>query len=494
MHRLVDQLVSALESSPFLSLISLVVHVLRRGADIRKPHDSYLFVHPERQKPHVCDSLNAFIDNRPPTVMRFETSTALGVSCMPLPVTFKKQFDIISAISNDAKKSYYGMSGAVNVPKKASMENMLLYQRPKHPKSKKSGPLNYPTSLRNRLLFFALQDDVPMVQGQIRFWANGCPDAAGGKPDVVEPEPSTAAFHADGTEKRKHFSTSTVSIDAQPKPRRTVFEHFQQRLRLDGVIIWRRLYARPRAGVFVMNSINTKSAQMMSNSFEHVEYTVSGQTVAFTRCTCSVFFHIYDAYQDQSQKQPSQMQGQKACVHGRFLETYLKELCIDPKLIETDHQSALYAKIKSEMQLGDVVILPECEGKYALKMSVSGLDTGLLAMIHLCPDREKLSCMSGGCSYFTQNQKSSCVRVLLDTTNPKHTKFVCQHMRQLLEHKDEWIHHCATDEKSEGQAEEIDLELVDQHLCFDQESGLWIYHKALGKARRLPEDSPYHVE
>lgn len=497
--RLEEQLVSAIESSP-VSLISLVVHVLRRGADVRKAHDSHLFVYPETRRQHVDDTLHKFIDTRPPTVTKYEATSALGVSCMPLPVTLRKQFDVINAISNDAKKSYYGMTGTVNVPKNVSMDNVLLYQRPKNPKNPKSAPLCYPTSLRNRLLFFLLQDNVEMVRGLIRFWADGCPNAVGSKPRITEHDnlKHEPPLDVEWVEKQKHFCTSRVDVTAQPKPSRSVFDNFQQRLRLDGFIIWRRLTARSDCGVFVMNSLDRKSAQIVSNSFEHVEYVVSGETVSLTRCSCSVFTYLYDMRQHEAQVQnrDSSLPMEKACVHGRFLLTYLKELCLDPKLLDADHKSALYEKIKNEKQLGDVVILPEFDGKYALKMSVVGADNGLLAFMHLSPDKQKLSCMSSGCSYFTQNTKSSPVSVLLDTDNPKHSKFVCQHMRQLLQHKDQWVHYCAAErdgENNDGDTE-TELDLNDSDLYFDQESGLWVYSQALGNAKRLPDDSPLHVE
>ena len=69
-------------------------------------------------------------------------------------------------------------------------------------------------------------------------------------------------------------------------------------------------------------------------------------------------------------------------------------------------------------------------------------------------------------------------------------------MRQLLEHKDQWVHYCA--EETDGENNDVDtaaeLDLNDSDLYFDQESGLWVYSQALGNAKRLPDDSPQHLE
>lgn len=515
--------------SSTVSLGGLYVHVRRRGADIQKKHDHHIFAYPKERKGLFCDAISQHLTNRPPGKKQHQY-TLVDFSALALPHSLAAQFSMIGNIPNDARKSHYGMHGRINAPRNVCMDNHLLFQRPKHPGEGDSVPIAYPTSLRNRLLYFALNGSSEMVKGLTNYWAAGCPDST--DTGVLA---STKTASENPTQKQKHyFSSATVDITAFADSQddsidinyRSVFYHYQHRLRDDGVIIWRVLHKN--RGVFILNAVSMESKQIASNSYEHIAYSVVEKEVQVTRCSCSLFAHLYDVCQHQTQKDSlwSTEVNHRMCLHGRFLMTYLSDLCVNPNLLDTDHESALYQRIKQDKQFGDVVVLPEHDGRYALKMSVTGLHSNVLSFVHLCPDREKLSCMSGGCSHLLQNKKTSTILNKLDTTDQDQVKQMCPHLLQLRKHTDKWLHFCKPDnaahtennqdeatqpvdedestqmvneEDEEGESTQQsefvniadkNLKLEDQKVVFDQNTGLWKHLKCVGTGKSLPENSP----
>lgn len=522
-----QQLVHVLEAgSSVVSFGGLYVHVRRRGADFHKQHDHHMFAYPLERKELFCDAISQHLTNRPPE-RRQQSTTFEDFSALAYPLSLAGQFAMIGVIPNDARKPYYGMHGRVSVPKHVGMDNHLLFQRSKS-REKTDVPIRYPTSLRNRLLYFSLKGDLKMLDGLMDYWAAGCPEQTD-----TGLQPLTKTSSNKTTRKRKHYFTAPVDImtstDSQDNDidcdYRTVFYHYQHRLRLDGVVIWR--VRHKKGGVFILNAVSMLTTQLVSNSYEHVAYSVVGHQVRITRCSCSVFSHLYDVCQHETQKEAllSTEAHQRMCPHGRFLLTYLSELCVNPSLLDTDHQSALYQKIKQAQSLGDVVVLPEHDGRCALKMSVKGLHNNVLSFVHLCPDRDKLTCMSGGCSHLLQNKKTSTILNKLDTTDQKQLKQMCPHLLQLRQRTDKWLQFCKTAKDNQDELTQLDnessqlsseennpsqllseennpiqqieaentddasLKIKDRYLVFDHNTGLWRYIKCLGTGKSLAENS-----
>ena len=280
-------------------------------------------------------------------------------------------------------------------------------------------------------------------------------------------------------------------VSDSPAEQKSVFYYYQHRLRLDGIILWRRVFAE--SGVFLMNAISSKTLQLVSNSFEHVEYRIrSGNVVTITLCSCSVYKHMYDSRQQRLQSGETDENRHDVCVHGRFVLTYLKDLCLNPKLLKADNRPALYKNIASRIDTEEVVVLPECEEKRtAIKMSVEGAMTDCFSMCHICPDREKVSCTNMACGVMYQNKKGSAILQVL-TDKAAHT--LCPHLRQLLKFKDKWTKYLSanitenTDDTDLSGEKDTEFELDDADVHFDHDTGHWIYSKALGQSVPSSED------
>ena len=345
------------------------------------------------------------------------------------------QFKVISLLSNNPFLPYPKYDGTMSsIDSYPSFFQHLLYPLGDSVDIDDPKPNLYPTSLRNRLLYFAIHNNLQYVRLICNHIVRQIFSEA-----VIDDQSSDLDLSAieetsNGVMPAKRRCCPRVVKDAPQMTdtlaknlalERSLYVNFREQLLTSGHISIRSFFQN--GGVILMNDYNDENGYFLPSSYAHVAYFIVNDVVLFD-CSCS------SSIISQQCREISEMQISSSCMHCRFANEYLLNVCKKPASIQdmtgsTNLEKKLLEN-HSRMNVG-VVVLSDSPSS-AVKMSVRGQD-GLCSFVHLSVCRKYVSCQQGSCQASMRNKKKTITLLNLESHNK-----ICQHLQTLHCNRETW--------------------------------------------------------
>lgn len=406
----------------------------------------------------------------------------------------KQQFLLLSTISNYHWMDLPGLHSSKLVDNSCSryVNHVLSWQGSEDEQRK-----YIPTSPRNRLMHFFLQDYTASFHQLMKFLYkkdSNEPDQPeeldGIHPEVedVPPPPKKRRIAQRSVSVTPSALSRSAGVDLNDllnsaQPNRSLYTQFCEELISTGTIKWRSHDFRSDS--CVMTDINSSNGVMVPNSFAHVtcEKEVSGEVII--KCTC----HIYQLISRAAHQEISIMQfrGEAVpdenftCMHCRFYKQYLMN-AYQEATEDNPHPTTprkVFDKVKESLQDMDkpVFLIGEVMPRGTTKFSVQGDATYAILNLTFSHGKCNVRCSDGLC----QAQMISKKRI---PKNPlmMRTDNLCSHL-STFKGEIEFVQqlfpeYFASEDIDEQLGQEVEMNPDDGDIRsdtgnFNKETGLW---------------------
>ena len=350
-------------------------------------------------------------------------------------LTLEEQFRVISLLPNNPFAIYPTLDGKMSsVDANPSHAQHLLYQLGDNVTEDKKAKYN-PTSMRNRLFYFQIHQEMGYVRRLCRhvvlklLQETGDVDASD---DLGESFVDNHSQSAGPAKKRRVaprvVKDSPMEVDNLAKNvslERSLYVNFREQVLTSGHVSVRSSFQD--GGVILMNDYNDGNGFFLPSSYAHVSFHIINDIVSFD-CSCS------SSVISQQSRYMEQLQISSSCMHCRFAQEYLLDVCKKPISIQDmTGRTNLEKKLQETYcHMNDGVVIISDSPTSAVKMSVRGQD-GLCSFVHLSVCRKYVSCQQGSCQAAMRNRKKTLTLLCLDSHNK-----ICQHLQTLHCNREIW--------------------------------------------------------
>ena len=412
----------------------------------------YLNVHPEveERKKKWQDALEEYIITgcsiTPPHWL-----DVLGTINSQGSLSLHEQFDFLSLLPNDPYAKYIDYAGNLCDSSPSVLEHLLFQEPSSKSVSDDPKPNRYPTSMRQRLLYFTLNDtntlfDTAYVGRMCNFYLTQFTG--------VTPSDENAGSESHGKPpKIRRYAERTVDPKETPQQPETLtvnhylpgclYKDFREHLILHGRISFR--LRTQDGGIVLLNDYCPKTGHFLPLSFVHLSFQSDCENLTF-ECSCVNYSFIMQAQENGMERN----QLPDTCFHCRFAAEHLYDLCksssVSHQLKSLDNGAVLDKLLENNNELNSgVVILSSGDNKTTVKMSVLSKEQNC-AFVHLSSCRSYVHCEDGACKAAMRNKKKT-----LTICHLKDHSKVCSHLQTLHSNAEVWTHFLDSNEQDDNE-------------------------------------------
>lgn len=323
------------------------------------------------------------------------------------PTSLQHQFDILSSLSN-----YHYKTGHRESRDHRHHVGYLQTLCAQH-----EGSRHLPYSTRNRVIYFALNDQWDKVRAELSKLTTADSSPA---TDLTEDNLQAPPKQRKYTERVVQVTTPMLmdhlnlpvapSTECQVSALTTLYSNFKLVVVEHGDLVWR--LHEPFRDVLLLNGYSAETGTFRPLEFCHVTVLHDGEE-AYSICDCSVYRLLQQVVGDRENSDT--IVAGTTCMHCRFVQEDVLPLSSrlwDPTQ-SASSSSFLEQKLAASLQHLScaVVLIGPTSDATTTKFSVRGLD-GSCELVHLSRGGTLISCQSGECAARMGGSKRSARRLL----------------------------------------------------------------------------------
>ena len=354
------------------------------------------------------------------TKHRKALDTQYPISYTHTNLTLDESYNVLSILSNYHWGKYIGI---VNWKEKRILSvkaNRMECNRSYISRGDTKHKGNTPHSIRNRCIYFLVQNDIPSVTELLRFhYDSTIPASCVADPvDLPEIDIATGDIEPRVTKMSRnvgHTETqagTTVNNITNMTTAQTVYEYFVDRIS-SACFLW-RLHA-PQADVIAMSDLDLHG-KLIPNSFVHIYRDSTGQETNVS-CSCTLYRNM------------------KQCLHTRYFSEYVNvhvpALFLDDNSAATSFQKQFLQKSLSHLNRG--VVLLSDNAATVKKFSVITINNLKHSFVHLTGDNY-VTCQTSVCQIKNRHKRKA--DTLLDNGDN-----ICLHLEAMRANHEQWTEH-----------------------------------------------------
>lgn len=420
--------------------------------------------------------------------------------------TLPEQFQVLSSVSNFYQWKYPLPKGGVFQSSPRLLQYLLW-----HPDMGDfdgfSSPMKFPSSPRNQLIFFLLNDRKHgsrfslVVEKALREddSQHTLSDFQDEPPPPDRPPPPkrrryvSRIVSATAEQVAQNLEVTLVDVDNCAPKERFLFDQFAERLS-DGVIQWRQ--SSEEVEVVCMNDFCPTSGRFLPCHFVTLTVSKLLEGKKAFHCTCKVHNLLTGVELGGVEEEMVLLDDKWTCMHARFFCEFLANV---PNDLENESLSHVLDNVKRHFPEKDnpLVLLGAASMSGASKFSVKGTDS-TFSLVHITfRNGCNAMCMNGFCRASIQNKKK------IPKVLPMSKADLCPHLSTVYANVEfvksffpEFFGSMEEDAGNEGESgaipqpmgEEVNQEDaqiggIPDSVSFHEESGLW---KSLAFSQTTP--------